>query len=97
MKQTATTHQNRFTDGGDRLARLRHREVDGQIGETENAQQRNEALLRHKLFAVVVGGVVAEDRVHKLHHIEDVIHERDGALVPGGNFVGASFLVSEGG
>lgn len=51
--------------------------VDGKVRQTKDTHQGNQPLLADELPAMVVGGVVGKDRVDKLHHIVDVVHERD--------------------
>ena len=67
-------YQDGLADTGHGLARCRGGEVNGQVGQAQDGDQGQEALLVDKLLTVVVGGVVAQYGFHKLHlesvHIE---------------------------
>ena len=56
-------------------------EVDREVGEAEDPHEGDEALLRDKLPAVVVRAVVGQDRVHELHHVEDVVNQGNHLLL----------------
>ena len=56
-------------------------EIDGQVGQTEDSHERDEAALRHELSTMIVRRVIAENRVHKFHDVVYVVHKRDGLLL----------------
>lgn len=61
------TDQNRLADDGHGLTGRGGGEVDGEVGQTQDAHQGLQSLLGDKLSAVVVRRVVGEDGLHKLH------------------------------
>lgn len=60
-------HQNGLADTSDGLAGSRCGEVDGQVRQAQNRNQRQQALLVHKLLTMVICCVVTEYGFHKLH------------------------------
>jgi hypothetical protein len=76
--------QDRLRNCRDCLAGCVGWKVDGQIGQAEDAHERHEAFLKNEFSAVVVGRVVGQDGVDKLHDVVDVVDERDRLLFGGG-------------
>lgn len=60
-------YQYRFADSGYGLAGGRGGEVNREVGQAQDGDEGQQALLVHKLLTVVVRCVVAEDGLHKLH------------------------------
>lgn len=56
-------------------------EIDGQVGKAEDSHEGNETALCHKLPAMVVCRVVAENRVHEFHDVVNVVYQRDGLFL----------------
>ena len=71
-------HQNAPAGTSDGSAGGGLREVEGEGGEREEAEERGQSTLRDKLPYVIVRGVVTEYRIHEMNLKVCIIRQRLG-------------------
>lgn len=60
-------YQYGFADSSYSLAGCWSGEVYGQVGQAQDGHKGQQTLLVHKFLAMVICGIIAEDRFHKFH------------------------------